>query len=141
MTQLNTGESRVSEEKPQAFARMFYVAADLLDALKTVMGTAEHGQNMTWADRCLQGRAAIDRADKALSDYHPDGESNLKRSKTHAVVRTSPKGGPFIGRCIQCGREGLKMGDALEYCDNLADMSQDDALIAVLDDPEPEPSP
>jgi hypothetical protein len=128
MTQLNTGESRMSEEKPQAFARMFYVAADLLDALKTVMGTAEHGQNMTWAD-------------KALSDYHPDGESNLKRSKTHAVVRTSPKGGPFIGRCIQCGREGLKMGDALEYCDNLADMSQDDALIAVLDDPEPEPSP
>jgi hypothetical protein len=59
----------------------------------------------------------------------------MSESKTHALVRTSPTGGPFIGRCIQCGREGLKMGDALEYCENLIGLSQDDALIAALEGP------
>lgn len=35
---------------------------------------------------------------------------------THALTRTSPKGGPFYGRCTQCGMEGLDMTGALRPC-------------------------
>lgn len=35
----------------------------LLEALKTVMGDANHGQNMTWTQRCSQARAAIAKAE------------------------------------------------------------------------------
>lgn len=38
---------------------------ELLEALKTVMGDANHGQNMTWAQRCSQARAAIAKGEQA----------------------------------------------------------------------------
>ena len=38
---------------------------ELLEALKTVMGDANHGQNMTWAQRCSQARAAITKGEQA----------------------------------------------------------------------------
>ena len=37
-------------------------AAELLYALRTVMGDADHGQNMTWDERLMIGRKAIDKA-------------------------------------------------------------------------------
>jgi hypothetical protein len=35
---------------------------------------------------------------------------------THGLERTSPKGGPFVGRCVYCKQEGLPMSAALEPC-------------------------
>ena len=37
--------------------------AELLEALQTVMGDANHGQHMSWEDRCKQARAAIAKAE------------------------------------------------------------------------------
>jgi hypothetical protein len=59
--------------------------------------------------------------------------SERKRAKTHAIERTSPLGGPFIGTCWQCGKTGLKMGDALEPCENLLGDTPDDALLRAID--------
>lgn len=54
---------------------------------------------------------------------------------THALTRTSPTGDgqKFIGRCIKCGTEGLGVGAALESCpqDNL--MSDEEALLNLLE--------
>ena len=51
---------------------------------------------------------------------------------THAVIRTSPKGGPFKGRCQKCGEEDLGMGAALD--DGPADVVVSDqrALLDIL---------
>lgn len=38
------------------------------------------------------------------------------RLHTHGLERTSPKGGPFLGRCVYCGVENLPMSAALEPC-------------------------
>lgn len=35
---------------------------------------------------------------------------------THGLARTSPKGGPFLGRCVYCGQENLPAKAALEPC-------------------------
>ncbi len=61
----------------------------------------------------------------------PEPESEL--APTHALVRTSPKGGPFVGRCIQCGAEGLPSGAALEPCSNPRGLTQDGALLSVIE--------
>lgn len=55
---------------------------------------------------------------------------------SHAVIRTSPKGGPFIGHCSKCGEKGLGMGAALRDCpaDNL--ISDEAALLEILDQPD-----
>ena len=55
---------------------------------------------------------------------------------THSLTRTSPKGQgeKFIGRCIKCGLEGLGVGAALEDCPADCVMSDEAALLAVLDD-------
>jgi len=52
---------------------------------------------------------------------------------THAITRTSPKGGPFIGRCIKCGQEGLGMGAPLEPCPMDAVVSDEQALLDCLE--------
>ena len=54
-------------------------------------------------------------------------------AKTHAVVRTSPKGGPFLGRCIQCGKKNLPPSAALEPCENTRGISQDQSLLEVIE--------
>jgi hypothetical protein len=38
------------------------INAELVEALQTVLGDAEHGQHQTWAERIAVGRAAIARA-------------------------------------------------------------------------------
>lgn len=52
---------------------------------------------------------------------------------THALVRTSPKGGPFIGNCILCGKTNLKASDALKRCSNPDKLSSDQVVLEVLD--------
>jgi uncharacterized OB-fold protein len=47
----------------------------------------------------------------------------------HALERTSPKGGPFISRCIRCGMTGLPMSAICEECPNTREMTADEALI------------
>ena len=32
----------------------------------------------------------------------------------HSLVRTSPMGQPFIGRCILCGMQGLELSSAFK---------------------------
>lgn len=54
---------------------------------------------------------------------------------THAIERTNPKGQPFRGRCIQCGATDLRPSDALKPCPNPTGMTQEDALLAVIDPP------
>ena len=55
---------------------------------------------------------------------------------THALTRTSPKGEgqKFIGRCVKCGAEGLGMGAALEPCPQDDLVSDEKALLDILDE-------
>jgi hypothetical protein len=62
-------------------------------------------------------------------------------SKTHAIHRTSPKGGPFIGTCYQCGTPGLKLEDALNPCPNQRGLTQEDALIEAIEASPPRETP
>jgi len=52
---------------------------------------------------------------------------------SHALIRTSPKGTPFIGRCLKCGDEGLGMSDALKDCPSDNTVSDEQALLEILD--------
>lgn len=54
----------------------------------------------------------------------------------HAVERTSPKGQRFLGTCMRCGRTNLPSSAALEPCENVADISDDEALIMAIDGPD-----
>lgn len=54
---------------------------------------------------------------------------------SHAITRTSPKGGPFIGRCIKCGAEGLGMGAPLENCPADGIVSDEQVLMEMLEAP------
>ena len=51
---------------------------------------------------------------------------------SHAITRTSPKGGPFIGRCIKCGADGLGMGAPLENCPADGLVSDEHVLTEML---------
>lgn len=52
----------------------------------------------------------------------------------HALVRTNKIGEDFIGRCINCGAEGLRIQDmyAGDGCPNPAGRTQGQNLAAVL---------
>lgn len=50
----------------------------------------------------------------------------------HAIWRTSPKGGPFLGACVRCGRTNLPLAAASEPCENTAGMTNDQALLTVI---------
>ena len=56
-------------------------------------------------------------------------------SRRHALRRTSPKGTPFVGTCIQCGKVGLTTKDMQEECPNIRGLTEDEALLEVLDAP------
>ena len=51
---------------------------------------------------------------------------------SHAITRTSPFGGPFIGRCIKCGAEGLGVGAPLEDCPADGIVSDERVLMDML---------
>jgi hypothetical protein len=48
------------------------------------------------------------------------------------VNRTSPKGGEFIGTCAACGKTGLRMEDIKGECENLRNLSQEQAVIEAV---------
>jgi hypothetical protein len=55
-------------------------------------------------------------------------------SETHAVNRTSPKGQPFIGTCMKCGKTGLTLADSMrEECENPSRMTDDESLVAAIE--------
>ena len=54
---------------------------------------------------------------------------------SHALERTSPKGGPFIGRCTKCGREGIPLKEMHGHCPNPGNLSDVDTLRIALRDP------
>ena len=51
---------------------------------------------------------------------------------SHSLERTSPKGGPFIGRCTKCGTEDIPLSRMHEHCVNPANLSNADALELAL---------
>jgi hypothetical protein len=51
---------------------------------------------------------------------------------SHALERTSPKGGPFIGRCTKCGRDGIALKDMHGHCPNPANITDDEALLHAV---------
>ncbi|MEC9434637.1 MAG: hypothetical protein VYD87_17160 [Pseudomonadota bacterium] len=52
---------------------------------------------------------------------------------SHALTRTNPTGRPFVGRCIKCGQEGLRMTAVAEDCPADHIMSDEAALFSVLE--------
>lgn len=52
----------------------------------------------------------------------------------HSLNRTSPKGGPFIGTCMKCGTEGISLADAHGECQNPANLTDGECLIAAFND-------
>ena len=53
-------------------------------------------------------------------------------ANTHALERTSPKGTPFVGRCILCGKTGLSWMDAKQRCENPDAWSDENVIVAVV---------
>lgn len=53
----------------------------------------------------------------------------------HAMHRTSPKGGPFVGTCYLCGKTGLTIADGLKDCENPRGLTQDEAVLEAIDPP------
>lgn len=51
----------------------------------------------------------------------------------HAIMRTSPKGEAFVGTCRLCGQDNLKMEDARKECSNVRGLTQEEALLEVID--------
>jgi len=65
---------------------------------------------------------------------HERAAALADESRTHALVRTSPKGALFLGTCIQCGTKDMPMLAALEPCPNQRGLTQDAALLEVLEE-------
>ena len=54
-------------------------------------------------------------------------------TRIHSLCRTSPKGQKFIGRCSQCGKEGVTLGEQLtEDCPNPLGITEDEALFEAV---------
>jgi hypothetical protein len=54
-------------------------------------------------------------------------------SRRHALVRTSPKGSPFLGTCTQCGKTGLPSRAVGQACINPANLSESDAVVLAIE--------
>ncbi len=50
----------------------------------------------------------------------------------HHVERTSPKGQKFIGTCRLCGKTGLPASAALEDCENVRGLTEEEAMIESI---------
>lgn len=59
----------------------------------------------------------------------------------HTLNRTSPKGPgmPFIGTCSRCGEKNLPSQAVNWECPNTRNVSDDDALIEIIEGTEPKP--
>lgn len=57
---------------------------------------------------------------------------------SHALNRTSPFGGPFIGTCFLCGCAGVTLEQmAMEECPNIRGLDPSEALIEAIEGPGP----
>jgi hypothetical protein len=65
------------------------------------------------------------------NQHRPATESE-DRMTTHSLERTSPKGQPFVGYCVNCGMVNLPASAVFDACPNPDDVTQDDALIAAV---------
>lgn len=54
----------------------------------------------------------------------------------HHIERTSPKGEPFVGTCHLCGKSNLKMSAALDECENVRGLSEDEAMVESVVGPD-----
>jgi hypothetical protein len=63
-------------------------------------------------------------------------ESKMKLAQQHAINRTSPKGGPFIGTCSLCGVTDLRISDATKYCENVRGLTEEEALLEAIEAPD-----
>jgi hypothetical protein len=60
--------------------------------------------------------------------------------RSHALNRTSPFGGPFIGTCFLCGRAGVTLSQmAMEECPNIRGLDPSEALLEAIGGPFQEP--
>lgn len=50
----------------------------------------------------------------------------------HALRRTSPKGGPFLGTCFKCGMENLPATAVSQPCENPANLTRDEAVMVAI---------
>lgn len=55
------------------------------------------------------------------------------QAETHAIIRTSPTGQPFVGTCSLCGQTGLRMRDMEQPCFNMRGLSDDEAVIETIE--------
>lgn len=57
----------------------------------------------------------------------------------HSIARTSPKGRgqEFIGTCVLCGKQGLRLTpeDMKEDCPNLRGLTRDEAVMEAVKGP------
>jgi len=51
---------------------------------------------------------------------------------THALERTSPKGGPFLGCCVKCGRQNLRAKAVFEECENVRGTTPDEDVLEAI---------
>jgi hypothetical protein len=56
---------------------------------------------------------------------------------SHALERTSPKGGPSIGTCMKCGQQDIPLKQMGDECPNVANLTDDEALILAVKGPKP----
>lgn len=57
----------------------------------------------------------------------------MKPTRYHALRRTSPKGGPFIGTCTLCGKTDLLLKDMQLECLNIRGLDQNAALLELIE--------
>jgi hypothetical protein len=58
----------------------------------------------------------------------------------HAIHRTSPKGGSFVGTCANCGRADLTFDDfRQDDCENVRGLTEEESIIEAIA-PLPDPS-
>lgn len=51
----------------------------------------------------------------------------------HSLRRTNPKGQPFVGTCVNCGKSGLTLKDmARDECENLRRVTEDEAIVEAI---------
>jgi hypothetical protein len=76
--------------------------------------------------------SARDYIDAILAEWGEE-EYIAEAATTHSLERTSPKGGPFIGRCVLCGKPGLKSSDALKPCPNPRGVTSNESVINAIE--------
>jgi hypothetical protein len=69
---------------------------------------------------------------RRMDEQMSESVSHTDRHGTHSLVRTSPKGQDFVGRCVLCGQEGLPMIAALLKCPNPRGVSNDQAVLDAI---------